>query len=63
MIDVKKKFHECWTYFMVRYDENFDMKDFCQKLDLDYEHQKNMEQTNIWKLAQTIFISKTLTKW
>lgn len=30
----------CLTYFMVKYQENFDMKDFCQQLNLNYEHTK-----------------------
>ena len=28
----------CLTYFLVKYDDNFDMKDFCEKLNLDYEY-------------------------
>jgi hypothetical protein len=31
----------CLTYFRVMYDENFDMKDFCERLSLDYEYLKN----------------------
>ena len=31
----------CLTYFRVEYQDDFDMKDFCQKLNLDYEYVKN----------------------
>ena len=30
----------CLTYFSVIYDKNFDMIDFCDKLNLDYEYLK-----------------------
>ena len=29
----------CLTYFRVMLDSNFDLKDFCNKLNLDYENQ------------------------
>lgn len=31
----------CLTYFRVMYDENFNMKDFCDKLGLDYDYLKD----------------------
>ena len=62
MIDVTKKFHECWTYFMVRYDENFDMKDFCQKLDLDYEHQKRYGTDEYMEIGSNYFYQQDVNQ-
>ena len=62
MTDVTKKFHECWTYFRVSYDENFDMKDFCQKLDLDYEHQKRYGTDEYMEIGSNYFYQQDVNQ-
>ena len=62
MIDVTKKFHECWTYFRVSYCHNFDMKDFCQKLGLDYEYQKNYGTDEYMEIGSNHFYQQDVNQ-
>ena len=37
-MNIKRFRNTCLTYFLVVHDENFDLKDFCDLLDLDYDY-------------------------